>query len=271
MNLEELKSGGTKVEKFTLITGGASGLGKDLAKLFAKENNNLLLISSNENNLSTAKKELSEEFKNIKIETLCLDLANPLNLPKIKEFTDSKEMFINNLVNCSGYGDRTDFKEMDIKFNMRMTELNCNTPFYLCRTYINDMIKNNEGSIMNIASIAAFMPAPFMSTYHATKAYLLLLSEAISRELKGTNVTCTAICPGPFASNFVNVAKNNYEFDKIKVIPSEVVANKAFKAYKKKKVVKIIGFKNQLMVFALRFVPRKLVRAIAASTMKENA
>ena len=258
------------MNKFTLITGGASGLGKDLAELFAKDNNNLFLVSSNTLHLNEAKKELEEKFPKIKVEILTVDLSKPENFKLVSEFTTEKGMFINNLVNCSGFGDRTDFKDMDIDRQIKMTELNCNAPLYLTHFYLKDMLKNNEGQIMNIASIAGFMTAPFMSTYHATKAYLLLLGEAISRELKGTNVHLTTICPGPFDSNFVNVAKSHYEFEKIKTMTSKQVAVLSYKAFKKKKTISVIGFKNKLLLFAIRFVPRKLVTNIAASIMKEK-
>lgn len=258
------------MKKFTLITGGASGLGKDLAHLFAKDHNNLLLVSSNQNNLDNAKKELLETYKDIEVLTLKVDLSKPENLKQVSDFTTKEDLFINQLVNCSGFGDSKDFKDMDIERQIKMTELNCTCPLYLAHFYLQDMLKNNEGGIMNIASIAGFMAAPFMCTYHATKAYILLLGEAIDTELKGTNVHLTSICPGPFDSNFVNVANSQYEFNKIKTMTSEKVAKLAYKAYKKEKRISVIGFKNKLLTFAIRFVPRKLVNNIAASIMKEK-
>lgn len=258
------------MKKFTLITGGASGLGKDLAHLYAKDKNNLLLVSSSTKNLANAKEELNKAYPDIEVLTLCLDLTKRENFSKVKDFTVQNNLFINHLVNCAGFGDRTDFKDMDIERQMDMTELNCNCVLYLTHTYLQDMLKNNEGDIMIISSIAGFMPAPYMCTYHASKAYVLLLGEAVSRELKGTNVTLTTICPGPFDSNFVKVAKNDYEFSKIKTISSAEVADISYKALKKKKVIRVIGFKNKLMLFGVRFVSRKTVRNISANLMKEK-
>lgn len=130
--------------KFSLITGGASGLGLELAKLFAKNGNNLFLVSSNPENLDKAQKELQENYK-IKVETLALDLSNPDNFSKVKDYSDKHEMFISNLVNCAGFGDRTDFIDMDIDKQLRMVELNCNAPMYLMHAYLKDMVNAREG------------------------------------------------------------------------------------------------------------------------------
>lgn len=257
------------MKKYTLITGGSGGLGLELARLFAKDGNNLLLISSNLDKLNKAKEELLKEYK-VEIETLALDLSNPSNFSKVKEFSIKHEMFINNLVNCAGFGDRTDFTQMDIDKQIQMVELNCNAPMYLMHEFLQDMLKENEGHILNISSIAAFVPGPFMSTYHASKAFLLNISEAIARELKGTNVKLTCVCPGPFESGFVSKAGNEYTFSKIKPMPCLKVANKTYKAFKKNKSFKVIGFKNKLMMFLTRFAPRKFVTNTSANQIKKR-
>ncbi len=258
------------MNKYTLITGASSGLGFELAKLFGKDMNNLLLVSSNEANLENAKVKLLKEFS-VNIKTLALDLTNPDNFKKVKEFTDEHKMFINNLVNCAGFGDRTDFKDMDIDKQLKMVELNCNAPMYLMHSYIKDMIKANEGHILNISSIAAFVPGPYMSTYHASKAFLTNLSESITRELKGTNVKVTTINPGPFESGFVKKAGNDYTFSKIKPISAQKVAEISYKCMKKGRSFKVIGFKNRLMMLLTRFVPRKLVTNTSANQIKNKA
>ena len=257
------------MEQYTLITGGASGLGFELAKMFAKDGNSLFLVSSNLENLNHAKDELLRNYK-VKVEVLALDLSNPDNFNKVKKFTVSHDLFINNLVNCAGFGDRTDFVEMDIDKQIKMVELNCNAPMYLMHEFLQDMVKENEGHILNISSIAAFVPGPFMSTYHASKAFLLNISEAIARELKGTNVKLTCVCPGPFESGFVSKAGNEYTFSKIKPMSCLKVANKTYKAFKKNKSFKVIGFKNKLMMFLTRFAPRKFVTNTSANQIKKR-
>ena len=258
------------MKQYTLITGGASGLGFSLSKLFAKDGNNLFLISYNLNNLSAAKEQIEKEY-NVEVHILALDLSNPQNFPKIKEYTDSHEMHINNLINCAGFGDQHDFKDMDINLQLKMIELNCNCPLYLMNTYINGMIKENSGHIMNIGSLASFFPGPYMVTYHASKAFLLNISEGIERELKGTNVKMTVICPGPFTSGFVAKAGNTYAFEKIKPLSCDKVADISYKAFKKNKSLRVIGFGNKMSIFFSRFFPRKFVTNQAAKTLKKDA
>ena len=256
------------MNKYTLITGGASGLGLDLSRLFAKDHNNLFLVSSNINNLNNAKQELESAY-GVDVKVLALDLTNPDNFKKVKEFSDDNNMFVNTLVNCAGFGDCKDFKDMDPDLQVKMIELNCNCPLYLMNVYIKDMLKNNEGQILNISSIAAFMPGPYMCTYHASKAFLNNLSDAIWRELKGTNVYLTTLCPGPFESGFVSKAHNDYTFSKMKPIPSSKVAEIGYEALKKHKSMKVIGFKNRVMLFATKLAPRKMVVDVSAKQLKD--
>ncbi len=257
------------MEKYTLITGASSGLGFELAKLFGLDKNNLLLISSSKENLEHAKEQLEKEI-DVDIKVLAVDLSNPDNFKQVKKFTDSNDMFINNLVNCAGFGDRTDFVEMDVDKQIKMVELNCNAPMYLMHSYLPAMIEAKRGHILNISSIAAFVPGPFMSTYHASKAFLTNLSEGIERELKGTGVKLTTVCPGPFDSGFVGKAGNEYTFSKIKPMSTKKVAEVSYKAVKKNKSFKVIGFKNKLMMFFTRFVPRKLVTNTSANQIKKQ-
>ena len=257
------------MKKFTLITGGASGLGLELAKLFAKDGNNLFLVSSNPKNLEKAEKELSKDYK-VEVVTLALDLSNPDNFHKVKDYSDKHKMFVSNLVNCAGFGDRTDFVDMDIEKQLKMVELNCNAPMYLMHAYLKDMVNAKEGHILNISSIAGFVPGPYMVTYHASKAFLSNISQGIERELKGTGVKLTTVCPGPFESGFVSKAGNEYTFSKIKPISAAKVAEISYKALMKNKSFLVIGFRNKLMMFLTRFAPRKFVTNTSASQIKKQ-
>ena len=256
--------------KTTLITGAASGLGKEFAKLYANDNNNLLLVDINETSLLDTKKELEEEFKNINIDTFVADLSKTEELKKVYEYSLSKEYFVNNLVNAAGFGDRCDFKDMDIDKQLKMTYVDCNAVLYFTRVFLDNMLKNNEGHIINVASIAAFMPAPYMCTYHACKSYVLLLGEAISYEIRKTNVKLLTLCPGPFLSKFVELAHNDYTFKKIKPVTAAYVAEFGYKKSLKGKSLAVVGFKNRLTIFATRFAPRKFVTKTSAKTMKKG-
>lgn len=255
--------------KITFITGGANGLGESFAKLYAKDNNNLLLIDIDEENLIRVKKELSSIYPNIFIETLVADLTKVEELKRIYQYTIDKGYFINNLVNCAGFGEQKDFIDMDVDKQIAMTNLNCNALLYFTRVFLDKMKENNEGHIINVASIAGFLPGPYMCTYHATKGYVLLLGEAISYELRKTKVKLLTLCPGPFLSQFVKKAHNDYTFSKIKPISSDKVAQYGYKMSKKGKTLAIVGFKNKLTILASKFAPRKLVTSSSAKTMKK--
>lgn len=256
--------------KITLITGATSGLGLELARIYAKENNNILLVARNENKLKDIQKELQDKYNNLVIDYFVADLEQKEEIKKVYNYTLEKQYFVNNLVNNAGFGDRCDFKDMDIDKQMAMTDLNCNTVLYFTRMFLNNMLLNNEGHIINVASIAAFMPGPYMCTYHATKAYLLLLGEAISYEIRKTNVKLLTLCPGPFLSEFVKKAHNDYTFKKIKPVTAYQVAKFAYKKSIKGKRIAIVGAKNRFLVFICRFFPRNFVTMVSSKNMKKE-
>ena len=256
--------------KITLITGAANGLGKSFAKLYAKDNNNLLLIDIDENSLNKTINELKNEFPNILIDSLIVDLNKIEELKKVYNYTLEKDYFVKNLVNSAGFGDRCDFIDMDIDKQIAMTNVDCNALLYFTRVFLDNMIKNDEGHIINISSIAGFLPGPYMCTYHACKGYVLLLGEAISYEIRKTNVKLLTLCPGPFMSKFVEKAHNDYTFSKIKPISSDEVAEFGYKKSLKGKSLAIVGFKNRLTILASKFAPRKLVTSSSAKTMKKE-
>lgn len=255
--------------KVTLITGASSGLGKEFAKLYAKDNNNLLLVATNEEKLKSVKEEIEKDY-NVTCDILKADLSEKEELKKVYNYTVEKQYFVNNLVNNAGFGDRCDFKDMDIDKQMKMTEVDCNAVLYFTRVFLDEMLKNNEGHIINVGSIAGFLPGPYMCTYHACKGFVLLLGEAIAYELRKTNVKLLTLCPGPFISNFVNLAHNDYTFQKIKPISAEAVAKFGYKKSLKGKSLAIVGFKNKLTIFASKLAPRSFVTKTSAKTMKKE-
>lgn len=255
--------------KTTLITGAANGLGYEFACIYAKENNNLLLVDIEENKLIEKANELKENFK-VNVDYIVADLSNKDELKKVYNYTLEKDYFVNNLVNCAGFGDRCDFVDMNIDKQLAMTDVDCNALLYFTKVFLDKMLKENEGHIINVASIAAFMPGPFMCTYHACKAFVLLLGEAISYEIRKSNVKLLTLCPGPFLSEFVKKAHNDYTFKKIKPVTAKKVAEFGYKKSIKGKSIAIVGFKNRLTVFACRFFPRKMVTMVSAKNMKKE-
>lgn len=256
--------------KITFITGAANGLGKEFAVLYGKDHNNLLLVDIDEVALASVKEELGNMYPDIYIDTIVADLAKEEELKRVYAYTVEKGYFVNNVVNAAGFGDRCDFKDMDIDKQLKMTYVDCNAVLYFTKVFLDEMLKQDEGHIINVASIAAFMPAPYMCTYHACKSYVLLLGEAISYEIRKTNVKLLTLCPGPFLSKFVELAHNDYTFKKIKPIKASQVAEFGYKKSLKGKSLAIVGFKNRLTIFASRFAPRSFVTATSAKTMKKG-
>lgn len=255
--------------KITLITGASSGLGKEFAKLYAKDNNNLLLVSTSFDKLQMVKEEIEKEYS-VFVDIVQADLSKEEEFKKVYEYTKEKNYFVNNLVNNAGFGDRCDFKDMDINKQIRMTNVNCNAVLYFSKVFLDNMLINDEGHIINVASIAGFIPGPYMCTYHACKGYVLLFGEAIAYELRKTKVKVLTLCPGPFESEFVKKAHNDYTFKKIKPISAKKVAEIGYKKSLKGKTLTIVGFKNRLTIFASKLAPRNFVTKTSAKTLKKE-
>ena len=258
------------MKKITLITGSANRLGKAFAKIYATEGSSLLLIDYDKNALIDTIKEIKSINENISIETLICDLSKKEELYKIKKYVTNNDYFVNNLINCAGFGEQKDFVEMEEDFQLKMSDVDCNALLYLTNVFVKDMVKKNEGHIINISSLAGFMPGPYMCTYHACKSFVLSLGEAISYELRKTNVKLLTLCPGPFMSKFVEKAHNDYTFKKIKPISAKSVAEFGFKKSKKGKSLAIVGFKNRMLVFLTRLFPRSFVTMMSAKNIKKE-
>ncbi len=253
----------------TLITGATGGLGKAFASVYARNKNNLLLVGTSDEKLLSLKQQLEKVF-NVQVDYVSADFSDKEQLKKVFNYVKEKGYFVENLINNAGFGDRTDFKDMDIDLQMKMTDVNCNALLYFTRVFLTDMLEKNLGHIINVCSIAAFVPGPYMCTYHATKAFVLNLGESISHEIRKTNVKLLTLCPGPFESGFVDRAKNNWTFEKIKPVPAIKIAEFGYKKSIKGKRLAIYGFKNKLTVFAPRFFSRKFVSKISAGTLKKG-
>ncbi len=255
--------------KVTLITGATGGLGKAFTEIYAKNKNDLFLVSTKEDKLIELKKEIESKY-GVNVYYLSADLSDKSALKKVYDYAKVQGFFVNNLVNNAGFGDRCDFKDMDVDLQLKMVDVNCNALLYFTRVFLTDMLKNNEGHIINVGSIAGFVPGPYMCTYHATKAFVLNLGESVAHEIRKSKVKLLTLCPGPFESGFVSKAHNDYTFEKIKPVPASKVAEYAYKQSLKGKRIAIVGFGNKLTCFAPRFFSRKFVASISAGTLKKG-
>lgn len=251
-----------------LITGASSGIGYELAKQFAKNKINLVLVARSENKLNELAQDLTKEF-GVVCYVISKDLSNYYTAKEIHDECDSKNIRIDFLVNNAGFGDSGFFHESSWPKQEEMINLNITTLTYLTHLFLKDMIKKRSGKILNVASTAAFQPGPFMSVYYATKAYVLSFSEALSSELEDHGITVTALCPGPTKSDFVNKANlGNSKLFNRNIPSSEEVAKYGYAAMMKGKPVAIHGFLNTVMATCIRFTPRSVIRNIIRSLQK---
>jgi len=252
--------------KTVLITGASSGIGKELAYVYAENNYNLILVARREEQLEAIKKDIEAKQKNT-ISVFAMDLSKTDSAELLYQKVNEQKLKIDVLVNNAGFGVFGKFTDTDMEWEESMLILNMITLTKLSKLFAKDMVKAGSGNIVNIASTAAFQAVPSFSTYAATKAYVLSFSEAIAFELKDKNVIVTAVCPGATKSEFADTADMS-EKPFVKAPTSRELAEFTYKAMLSGKTTAIHGFMNNLMVFSTRTSPRKMVTAVAAKMMK---
>lgn len=257
------------MSKTALITGGASGLGYELALLLAKDGYNLVLIDIDAEKLQEVKQGIETDFAvNVQI------YAKDLSVVNISEeiMLELKGLPIDVLVNNAGFGLFGSFWETDWEREKQMLHLHVITTTHLTKLVLKDMVQRGSGKILNLSSLAAFQPGPLMSLYYATKGYILSFSEAIANELKGTGVTVTALCPGPTKTSFQKVVSNASSENKItfNMANAKEVAAYGYKAMNKGKVYAIPGKFNKLLATLPRFIPRNTAATIVKRIQEKN-
>lgn len=208
-----------------LITGTSSGIGKQIALTLSSLGYDLYVVSRNKN-------KLNKIYKNCKskVTTIELDLSNEENCYKL--YNQLKKENIDILVNNAGFGDTGNFQETKLDKEINMINLNIKAYHILMKLFLKDFVKRDYGRILNIASMAGFMPGPYMATYYATKSYIINLSLAISEELKqmNSNVKISIFCPGPVKTGFSKKAKVHFNINSLsKEKASEIAIEGMFK------------------------------------------
>lgn len=226
-----------------LITGASSGIGRDLAREFAKRKCDIILIARNVEKLESIKKELIDEYK-VNAEYLSVDLSNREKC--IELYNQVKNIDI--LVNNAGLGDFGNFSKTELEKDFSIIDTNMTAMHTLTKLYLKDMKEKDSGKILNVASIAGFLPGPLMATYYASKNYVVRLSEAIREELRKekSNVKISILCPGPVRTNFNNVANVKFE---ISSLSSEYVAKYTVNKLLKDKFYIVPGFQIKCAKF----------------------
>lgn len=190
-----------------LVTGASSGIGKDIAKELAKRGYNIIAVARDKERLDKIKNELEKEYKII-VDVISIDLIDRDDCKKLHRYVKNKYGTIDVLVNDAGFGTCGYFTQTDLEKEISMIDTNIIALHILTKLFLQDMVDVDKGIILNVASIAAFMPGPLMATYYSTKAYVVRLTQSIRHELfrKKSKVKICALCPGPVATNFNKVA-----------------------------------------------------------------
>lgn len=236
---------------WALVTGASSGIGRDMSRYLSELGYNLILVARNKEELDNLKQEL-ENKSSIQIQVIPEDLSNKQNCFDLYEKT--KNIDIDLLINNAGFGVFGEFTETDLEKEINLINTNITAVHILTKLYLKDMIKNNKGHILNVASIAGMEPGPLMSAYYASKAYVIRMSRAISKELKKekSNVKISILCPGPTNTNFNNVA--NVVF-KAPTMSSEKVAKYGIDKTLKGKLIIVPGITNKCVRFFSKALP----------------
>lgn len=255
-----------------LITGASNGIGLELARIFARQGTDLVLVARSSDKLTALKEEIIQQYPQTSVILLSRDLSLPDAALEVYETLQKDAIIIDYLVNNAGFGEFGFFIHTPWEKEAQMIDLNVKCLTQLTKLFVQDMVRRRSGKIMNVASTAAFQPGPLMSVYFATKAYVLHFSEAVNNEVKGSGVHITALCPGPTASGFVDAASMNESgLIKGRKLPSsKQVAEYGYKAMMKGKAVAIHGKLNYIMANAARFTPRNWVVEIARRLQGSN-
>ncbi len=237
-----------------LITGASSGLGADMARVLVNEGYDVILVARRKGKLEKLAKELGD-----KATVIVMDVSSTFNCMQL--YNKVKKEKIDILINNAGFGLFGEFNNVNIDKELDMIDLNIKGVHTLTKLFLKDFKKRDKGYILNVASMAGFMPGPLMSTYYASKSYVLNLTEAIYEELKkdGSNVSISVLCPGPVETEFNKVAGVSFG---VKAKNSMDVAKYAIKKMFKEKLIIIPGFTMKAAIFFTRFVPRKLLLKI---------
>lgn len=254
------------MRKTALITGASSGIGYELSKVFAKNGYDLVLVSRNTEKLKTISEEIKKQH-DVQVKVISKDLSKSTAPQALYDEVTADGIRIDVLVNNAGIGTYGKFVETGTEQQMDLIQLNITSLTLLCRLFGADMVKRGSGGILNVASTAAFQAGPLMSTYYASKAYVLLFSEAIKNELKPDNVTVTVLCPGPTQTEFFK--RNDMIGTGLErsphIMSAAKVAEIGFSGLLKGKTIVIPGLINKVLAFSVRLAPRRIATAIAAS------
>jgi len=246
-----------------LITGASSGLGMELAKLFAADGSDLVLVARREERLIELADELKSEH-GIEVHVLPKDLSKKTAPKEIFNHLNKEKIEIDVVVNNAGFGNKGHIADLDTDLQLDMIQVNLVALTHLTRLFITGIIERGYGGILNVGSLAGFQPGPNLAVYYATKAYVLSFTEALAEEISNPNIKISCLAPGPVKTEFGE--KSDLEDSllfKMSLMEMAPVVKAGYEGFRKGQTIIIPGLKQQIVPFLNRFTPRLLVRKIA--------
>ena len=248
-----------------LVTGASSGIGRDIAKELAKKGYDIIAVARNKEALENLKKEID----NVKVDIQILDVTNREGCIQLHDEMIKKYGFVDIVVNNAGFGTCGKFVDTDLNKEIKMIDTNITALHMLTKLFLIDMVKEDKGYIMNVASIAGFMPGPLMATYYSSKAYVVRLTQSIRQELfmMKSHVKICALCPGPVKTNFGKVADVQFS---LKEVNSQWVARYAVNKMFKNKILILPGVKIWLARIGAKIMPDQFMAFICYFMQKRK-
>ena len=260
----------TNGKRTALVTGASAGIGTELARLFARDGWNVVLVARSRDGLEKVGRELSASF-GAACHVVPADLADPAAPQAVQDAVQALGLQVDALVNNAGFGLLGTFVDVgngaptDLRRELEMLQVNVVALTHLSKLFLPEMVKRGRGYVLNVASTAAFQPGPLMAVYYASKAYVLSFSEALSVELEGTGVTATVLCPGPTRTELHAAARMEHSrlFRAPHVRTAARVAELGYNAMFAGRSSIVAGAVNRVMAAGTRFIPRRMAAHVA--------
>ena len=258
-----------------LVTGGSSGIGFTISRHFARAGYRLLWVSLTESELSEAKAKMQEEFPDCVIETLEQDLIQPEGAQNVFDWVKENEWQVDLVINNAGFGNFGFVQTIELERELNVIQLNIINTVKLTRLFLDEMIPQNKGTIINISSISSFMPTPKLTNYGASKAYLTHFTRSISEELKMQKSKVKVICVCPAAISDTNFKRVNH-MERVKTYrglvttTAEEVGRDVWRAFQRGKNFMVSGWKMRLLYFISPLIPYSIEQFLVRMEVQED-
>jgi short-subunit dehydrogenase len=259
------------MQKIALITGASSGIGRELARIHAEKGGDLVIVARSREQLEQLQSELEDTYS-VNVRVIVKDLRLPNSPKEIYDEVKAAGIEIDYLINNAGFGWLGKFHERDLETDLNIIHVNIVALTALTRFFLPDFIKRNTGKILNVSSTASLVPGPLQAVYYASKAYVTSFSNAIAEELSDTNITVTALLPGPTETQFAKISGMEKSNGFKNMASARSVAEDGYDGMMKGKldVISGITFMQKLLLLTVPFSPKSMVLKQARKFQEES-